>query len=459
MSLRRFRTRHPDATESRKATSLKNCLHSTVRSTLLGKGRTETRDRLSDLVCISVAKINIVAPNTIYCCMWDGELEEDAPGELIPYGRRPYYKPEPLPPSRDLALGDDFYERLSDATFWLGKLSGISLEVDFPAVLYTSLLRKEAMESAEIEGANIDYNALYSFETTAAHEQQDLHHKTSTVDETKDVQEVLNYERAVETGIKTLDAGDEITIDLLHSLHERLLTDVPDDRVDTDTIGAFKTTPNRMGEFLPPVPDTAEGAMDALMTYYRTGGSYHPLVDIGLFHYQFETIHPYGDGNGRLGRLLITLQLYDGDYLERPNLYLSEYFNRNKQTYVDRLDRVRATGAWEPWLSFFIDGVRYQARESVERTLELNELRHEYQDTYGGVSYTANQLACHLFERPYVTARSVAEHFDVQRSTAYRAIESLQDDGILEEVTGNERNREYRAKEIFEILERPPETY
>jgi Fic family protein len=391
--------------------------------------------------------------------MWGDELEDGAPGELVPYGRRPYYKPEPLPPSRKLEFGAGFYERLSDATFWLGKLSGISLEVDFPAVLYTSLLRKEAMESAEIEGADVDYNALYSFETRTASEQQDHGIQPSATDETKDIQEVLNYEHAIEAGLETLDAGAEITTDLLHSLHERLLTAVPDDRVDTDTIGAFKTTPNRMGEFLPPVPDAVEGPMDALMTYYRTGGSYHPLVDIALFHYQFETIHPYGDGNGRLGRLLITLQLYDGGYLERPNLYLSEYFNRNKQTYVDRMDSVRATGAWEPWLSFFIDGVRYQARESVERTLELDDLRREYQETYGGVSYTANQLACSLFEQPYVTARSVAERFDVQRATAYRAIESLQEDGLLEEVTGKERNREYRAKEIFEILERPPRTY
>lgn len=392
--------------------------------------------------------------------MWADELEDGSPGKLVPYGRTPYYKPEPLPPSRELELDDEFYERLSDATFWLGKLSGISLEVDFPAVLYTSLLRKEAMESAEIEGADVDYNALYSFETgTASDVESSPANARPATDDTKDIQEVLNYERAVEDGIETLDAGDEITIDLLHSLHERLLTDVPDDRVDTDTIGAFKTTPNRMGEFLPPVPDAAEGAMDALMTYYRTGGSYHPLIDIALFHYQFETIHPYGDGNGRLGRLLITLQLYDTGYLERPNLYLSEYFNRNKQTYVDRMDQLRAEGTWERWLSFFIDGVRYQAQESVERTLELDELRREYQETYGGVSYTKNQLACSLFEQPYVTARSVAERFDVQRSTAYRAIESLQEDGILEEVTGKERNREYRATEIFEILERPPQTY
>lgn len=393
--------------------------------------------------------------------MWSAELGENAPGELVPYGQNPYYKPEPLPPSAKIPLDQEFYERLADATFWLGKLSGISLKAEYPALLYTSLLRKEAMESAEIEGADVDYNAMYSYETETVDEgdaeQAGLQQRSS--DETKDVQEVLNYEQAIEDGIQRLDAGDDLTIDLLHSLHEELLTDVPSDRVDTDTIGAFKTTPNHAGQYVPPIPGQVEGAMDALMTYYQTGGAYHPLIDIALFHYQFETIHPYGDGNGRLGRLLVTLQLYDQGFLEQPTLYLSEYLNRNKDTYVERMNEVRANGTWEKWLSFFIEGVRYQARESVERTLELEELRREYEDEYGGMSYTKNELACSLFEQPYLTANDVAERFDVTAVTANRAIQSLVDEGLLEEVTGKERYREYRAGEIFEILERPPDTY
>jgi Fic family protein len=182
-------------------------------------------------------------------------------------------------------------------------------------------------------------------------------------------------------------------------------------------------------------------------------------VYVALFHYQFETIHPYGDGNGRLGRLLITLQLYDTDYLERPNLYLSEYFNWNKAAYIDRLDAVGTDGDWETWLSFFVEGVAEQAEESVTRTLALDELRRRYDEEYGGVSYTKNRLACRLFEQPYVTTNTVANLFDVEQSTAYRAISALVDEGILEEVTGKGRNKEYRAKEIFDILEQPPQTY
>lgn len=384
------------------------------------------------------------------------ELSERAPGALIPYGQQSYYKPDPLPPSRTLELDNQFYERLAEATFWLGELSGVSLELDFPPVLYTSLLRKEAMESAEIEGADVDYNALYSLETHGLNQPTD---GPTSPDDTKDTQEVLNYEQAIKDGIESLESGADLSVALLHDLHQALLTDVPADRVDTDTIGAYKTRPNHIGDFLPPVPEAVDGLMDALLTYYRTGGSYHPLINIALFHYQFETIHPYGDGNGRLGRLLIALQLYDAGLLERPNLYLSEYFNRNKTTYVDRMEAVRKHGDWEAWLAFFIEGVAKQAEESVTRTLSLDGLRRRYEDEYGGRTYTKNQLACSLFEHPYVTTQSVANRFDIEQSTAYRAITGLEDDGVLEEVTGKGRNKEYRAREIFDILEQPPQTY
>ena len=393
--------------------------------------------------------------------MRDLQIEDTAPGQLISYGRESYYRPDPLPPSNDLALADEFYDVLAEATFWLGKLSGISLEIDFSPVLYTSLLRKEAMESAEIEGADIDYNALYSLETRSLDADQDASASDQPTSgaPTKDTQEVLNYEQAIQKGIDTLESGGDISVALLHDLHETLLTGVPADRIETDTIGAYKTVPNHLGDFLPPVPDEVDGLMDTLVTYYRTGGSYHPLVDIALFHYQFETIHPYGDGNGRLGRLLITLQLYDAELLERPNLYLSEYFNRNKARYVDQMEAVRTHGDWEGWLSFFIKGVAQQAEESVDRTLALDALRRRYENDYGGVQYAKNRLACSLFEQPYVTTKTVADRLDVERSTAYRAIDDLVGEGVLEEVTGKQRNKEYRVTEIFDILERPPQTY
>lgn len=394
------------------------------------------------------------------------DLPPDAPGRLVPYGRQPYYKPDPLPPSRDLTLDEGFYELLADATFHLGKLAGTGSSDVFAPVLYTSLLRKEAMESAAIEGADVDLNALYRSETGSQSEYEgretgDTEAASAGVGDstTKDTMGVLNYERALEAGIEALDNGAEITVDLLHSLHETLLTDVPEERVDTDAIGEFKQRPNRAGEFVPLPPGDVEGSIQALVTYIRTGGSYHPLVDIALIHYQFETIHPYGDGNGRLGRLLITLLLYDTGYLERPTLYLSEYFNRNKQSYVDRMNGVRTRGEWEPWIEFFVRGVRNQARESVKRSLQLRRLQNDYETEYGDSTVSHARLACRLFEQPYFTADDVTAMLDIERSTAHRSINRLREDGLVEEVTGKERYQEFRAAEIFEILERPPETY
>lgn len=395
--------------------------------------------------------------------MNEAELSGEAPGRLVSYGRRSYYDPEPLPPARELDLDDEFYATLADATFWLGKLAGLGLDTefrqdspDFAPVLYTSLLRKEAIESAEIEGVEASFDALHSFETKRDDETDVRAERLD--DETKHVREVLNYETAVEQGIDALDDGEEFSVELLHSLHETLLTDVPEERRETDNIGQFKHVPNNLGDFVPPVPDVAERAMEALLAYLRSGTRYHPLIAIALTHYQFETIHPYGDGNGRLGRLLITLQLYEAGFLERPTLYLSEYFNRNKEAYVERMEAVRRSGAWEGWLSFFVEGVAQQAREAVDRSLALRKLEREYRGRYDG-RVTKDELARSLFEHPYVTTAIVEERFDVTNPTANKALRELEADGVVEEVTGKERYREYRAAEIFEILEAPPETY
>lgn len=376
-------------------------------------------------------------------------LSDNAPGKLVPYGQRSYYKPEPLPPSRELSLQTEFYELLSGATFWLGKLSGVSEMVEFPPMLYASLVRKEAVESAEIEGADVDVNEMYRYETL------ELDDKTDP-DVKKGIGEVLNYEKAVRQGVRAIDADEGITLDLIKSLHETLLSGV---RSETDVIGDFRKTPVHLGSFVPPSPQSVEGDTEALVSYIRSGGAYHDLIDTALVHYQFETIHPFGDGNGRLGRILVTLQLYDCGLLLAPNLYLSEYFNRNKDAYVERMQEVSRNGAWEEWLTFFIRGVMLQAREAYERSLELRDLQREYQEKYGDSNRADARLARKLFQKPYVVASDVVEMLDVTGPTAYRAMNTLEDDGVLQEVTGKERNKEYRATEIFEILERPPSTY
>jgi len=194
--------------------------------------------------------------------------------------------------------------------------------------------------------------------------------------------------------------------------------------------------------------------MDSLEAYIQMDGEYHSLVDLAITHYQLETIHPCSDGNGRLGRILIVLQLHKAGYLSEPYLYPSAYFNRNKQEYVETMRAVSEEGQWRDWIAFFIKGIEEQAKDSYERTFELLELRREYEAQYPNQK-TSHKLARELFELPYFTADNITDRFDVSRQTAYNAIEELESDGIVIEVTGKQRNREYKAIDVFDILERP----
>jgi Fic family protein len=352
-----------------------------------------------------------------------------------------------------------FLFALADATFWLGQLSDLSRELEFQPLLYTSLLRKEAMESAEIEGVDVDYNALYSLETKQVERGDGAAAGQAPGTGTEHTQEVLNYEAAITHGIEKLDAGTSLSVELLHDLHEILLTDVPSERVETETIGAYKRVSNHLGDFLPPVPDATPGLMDALLTYHGASGRYHPLIDIALFHYQFETIPPYGDGNGRLGRPIITLQLYASGYLQRQTSTSVGIYIGTKPSTSIGWKRSGLQGSGSLGCSSFIEGLATQAEEAVERTIELEQLRQRYFEEYGGVEYTKHKLACWLLEQLYLTSTTVQQQFDVTNATALRAIYEIVDAGVLEKTTDKARNQEFREREIFAILERPPTTY
>jgi len=184
--------------------------------------------------------------------MQQSELNTSAPGELISYGRKSYYNPDPLPPSRDLTLGNDFYETLSDATFWLGKLSGVSLELDFRQYSTPHSSARRPWNPLKLKGQILTTTRSTASETRTFDAGEDEISSTSTPGQTKDTQEVLNYEDAIENGIEALDRGEDLTVEQMHAFHETLLTGVPDDHIDTDTIGAYKTKPNHIGDFLPP---------------------------------------------------------------------------------------------------------------------------------------------------------------------------------------------------------------
>ncbi|WP_049967531.1 Fic family protein [Haloferax prahovense] len=377
-------------------------------------------------------------------------LPPDAPGRYLESHPNPYYIPDKLPLSSKIEMDDELASSVADAMFQLGRIDGISPTVDFSPVLYTSLLRLEAVETAEIEGADVDVDEVYAYHTRSRSQE--------TVDVSRDLQEVLNAERALNEGFDAMRDSESITLSLLQSLHETLLEGV---RNEGDVVGTWRESdvhiPSPRGSqppFVPPPHGNVPELMDSLEAYIQMGGQHHSLIDLAIAHYQFETIHPCSDGNGRLGRILIVLQLHDAGYLSDPYLYPSAYFNRNKQAYVEKMRAVSEEGNWRDWILFFLDGIEAQARDSYERTFELIELRRDYETRYPH-SKTSHKLARSLFDLPYFTANEVQSRFDVSRQTAYNAIEELEADGLIVETTGKQRNQEYKAVDVFDILERP----
>jgi Fic family protein len=195
--------------------------------------------------------------------------------------------------------------------------------------------------------------------------------------------------------------------------------------------------------------------MQNLETYVQTGGAYQPLIDIGLVHYQFETVHPFRDGNGRMGRLIIMLMMCDEELLPEPYLYPSSYFNRNREEYTDRLLAVSRDNAWEEWLTFFLEGISQQAQEAFSRASELLDLRDEYRERYQDGPNSVSHLAMEVFTKPYLTVNEASELLDMTYGAANNAVSKLEDDGVLEEITGQSRNRVFRAREVFRIIQKP----
>jgi len=377
-------------------------------------------------------------------------LPETAPGEYRSFGNGEYYIPDELPPDTEIEISEDLRDVIENAILQLGRLGGIGEQTDTSPLLYTTMVRREAVESVLIEGADVDIEELF---------RPDQIEGDRTTE--KDVQEAINYEAAIRRGAEEVSETGKITIALLHHLHRMLLDGARD---EAKYIGEFRRSPihipppSRAEErFIPPAAHDVPRLMENLEWYIESGGDYHNLVDTGIIHYQFETIHPYGDGNGRLGRVLITLQLIQDGYINRPLLYPSAYFNEHKVEYVRRMRAVSEEGAWEPWLKFFIKGIGQQAEHAFDRTGELRDLRREYEREYGHEKTATDRLAMRLFKQPYVDAATAAEMLDVSGQTARNALSELEASGVLEETTGKQRYREYKAVDIFDILSQPVE--
>jgi len=377
------------------------------------------------------------------------KLPKEVPGKYVEYHPRPYYSPDPLPPEPKIELPDETHDLVADAAYQIGRVDGISSTVDFAAVLYTTLIRIEAVESARIEGAEVDYQDVAAFHTK--HEDS-----ADAEEQSKDLREALNYEEALLYGIDHVEGGGELTLDLITHLHEMLLDGV---RNEGDVVGEFRDhmvrldSPNPAKDpFIPPSASSLDDLMSSLVEYVESDGEYHSLVDAAIIHYFFETVHPFSDGNGRLGRLVIILYLVDQGYIESPYIYPSAYFNRNKVEYVEKMRAVSEQGEWVEWIDFFLEALRSQAEESYDRTWALKELQSRYETDYAGNTST-DQFARKLLEIPYFTANDIVRELDVSRGTAYNVIETLEDAGLIEEVTGAEWGQEYKAVDVFDVFE------
>ena len=303
--------------------------------------------------------------------------------------------------------------------------------------------------SSRIEGTQATLEDIY-------------HYEAGEVASRSDAQEVHNYVTALDYGLKRLDTLP-VSLRLIRELHEQLLQGV---RGDMWTPGEFRRTQNWIGPagstletapYVPPPVDEMMAALHDFEQYIHAVSDLPPIVRIGLIHYQFEAIHPFLDGNGRVGRLLIILLLCQWGLLSQPILYLSNYFEKYRSEYYTRLLEVSQHGKWEDWLVYFLTGIRDQSREATVRIQALQSLQEKYHQTFSGRrNIGLRNLVDFLFGHPIVSIRQVQVGLNLaDYKTAQRHIGKLQDAGILTEITGKSRNRLFRANEILKTIEEP----
>lgn len=362
-------------------------------------------------------------------------------GELVNSGGDIAFKPDPLPPP--ITLDGELLDAFVEATNNVGQLSGVGRRIEDPSMLISPFIYKEAVVSSEIEGTRVTLSEVYEYEAGREN--------GSSETTRNELREVHNYVDAVFRGIEEI--GDGIGLELVRALHDTLMSGV---RGEDKQPGAYRDTQVYIGErFVPPPPSVVPYAMQNVETYIQTGGSYQSLIDIGLVHYQLEAIHPFRDGNGRIGRLLIMLMMCDEGLLPEPYLYPSSYFNRNREEYTDRLLAVSRDGAWREWLAFFLRGISQQAEEAFGRASELLDLRDAYRDRYQDDANSVSRLSMEVFTKPYLTVNEAADLLDMTYRTANKAVNGLEEDGVLQEITGQRRNRVFRAQEVFDIIQKP----
>jgi len=356
--------------------------------------------------------------------------------------------PAPLPPELDWSPA--LLTTLSEAERELAKLTTVAGNFPFPHLLIQPFIRREAVLSSRIEGTRASLTDLYNYESA----------QMSFLERDDDVREVHNYVLALDYGLERLQTLP-VSQRLIRELHARLMEGV---RGGQFTPGEFRKTQNWIGAagstietatYVPPPVDEMKTALGAMETFIHADTELPALVRAGLIHYQFEAIHPFLDGNGRVGRLLVLLLLCEWGVLSQPLLNLSAYFEHYRQEYYDHLLAVSQHGKWEEWLRFFLRGISAQAQDSVFRMTRLQGIRTRYEELVQADNNPQRMSAVidFIFSRPILTLRQLETALDIPYMAAKRYVDKLVEAGVLKETTGNARNRVFMAYEVFQALE------
>ena len=362
------------------------------------------------------------------------------------------FVPAALPPDPPLVLDDKLQHRLSQALIALGRLDGISVLLPDAQLFLYSYVRKEAVMSSQIEGTQSSLSDLMMYEMEG----------TPGVP-MNDVQEVSCYVRALTLGIQRIREGHPITIRLVLELHEALMTH---GRGTHRRPGEFRQNQVWIGGhradeavFVPPPANQLAECWSAFERFLNDEpNATAPVIKAALAHVQFETIHPFMDGNGRLGRLLIPLVLVQAGILKEPLLYLSVFFKRHRQTYYENLQKVRLTGDWEAWLLFFVDAIADTANHAVATAQALNALLAQDKarlTELGRLAGSANQILEALFSHPIANIATLHRETGLAHATIGKVLEVLENRlQVVRELTGQKRNRVYAYSAYIELLNR-----
>ena len=351
------------------------------------------------------------------------------------------FVPAALPPEPPITIDNTIQVLLSRADRALGRLDGSIQTLPNPDLFVFMYVRKEAVLSSQIEGTQSSLQDVLEVEA-----------KILSPDHPRDVAEVVNYVKAMNYGLRKLK-DLPVSIRLIREIHAKLLTGVRGTHL---TPGELRTSQNWIGPggctlkdatFIPPPPDVVPVMLSDLEKFLHSESSVPLLIKIGLAHAQFETIHPFLDGNGRVGRLLITFLLCEKEVLSKPVLYLSYYFKKHRQQYYELLQAIRDEGAWERWLMFFLKGiieVSEQATTIARQVLILKEKhRQVITEKFGRTAANGYRLLEHLFENPIMTVTSVRNLLDANYPVANDLVNRMVECSILREYTGNVRNRKF----------------